>query len=68
MTKTEKILSTLKRGPQKGLTAQEVALRTGFNLATVRSYIYGLQGTGAVTVCGQVSTGKRGRPALRYTV
>lgn len=66
LSKYDKVFSTVKGGPKRGLTAEEVAARTGFNLATVRSYIYGLQGTGAVVVCGKVETGKRGRPALRY--
>lgn len=68
LTKTEKVLSTIKRGPARGLTAEEVAARTDFNLATVRSYIYGLQAQGSLVVCGKVESGKRGRPALRYTV
>ena len=64
----QRIESTLARGPKKGLTAAEVAKRTGGNLSTVGVYLSALKGEGIVTVAGKVETGKRGRPALRYTI
>lgn len=67
ITKNEAILKQLKRAPKRGLTAAEIADRTGINLATVKAYLSAFKSEGYATVVGKVETGKRGRPALRYT-
>jgi predicted ArsR family transcriptional regulator len=66
ITKSEAILKAVKRGPKKGLTAAEIADRTGVSLATVKAYLSAFKAEGYVQVVGKVETGKRGRPALRY--
>jgi len=66
ITKSEAILKAVKRGPKKGLTAEAIADRTGVSLNTTRAYLTAFKAEGYITVAGTVTTGKRGRPALRY--
>lgn len=67
MTQVVTIQKTLKKGPKRGLTAAEVAARTGINLNSVRATLWTLQSDGSITVAGTVpaSTGY-GRPSNRY--
>lgn len=62
-----KILSTLKRGPKKGLTAAQIAERTGFSLNSIRSALSAFQRENAVTVVGTLKAGT-GRPSNLYTI
>lgn len=66
ITKGEAVLKAVMRGPKKGLTAVTISERTGVGLATTRSYLSALASEGYITVVGQITTGKRGRPALLY--
>lgn len=66
-TKAETIYGTVSRY-KRGVTAVEVADKTGLNLATVRAYLAALAAEGSIQVCGTVQTGKRGRPANRYSL
>jgi DNA-binding IclR family transcriptional regulator len=67
-TAPEAILSVLKRGPKRGLTAALIAERTGFNLSTTRTTLYSLASSGDVSVIGTTETGSRGRPANLYAL
>lgn len=66
LTKSEAVFKAVKRGPKRGLTALEIADRTGVGIATVRSYLQALKAQGEITVVGKVESGKRGRPQLKY--
>ena len=66
-TAFQAIISTIKRGPKKGLTAVEVSERAGTQLNTTRAYLSTLKEQGEVIVVDTERTGRRGRPALRYT-
>ena len=66
ITKGEAVLKTIKRGPKKGLTAEQVSERTGVKLSTVRAYLQALKADGYVSVVGTIQTKRPGRPALRY--
>ena len=64
---SDRILSVLRRGPRRGLTAVEVSTRAELNLNTTRTTLWGLQGLGAVEVIGTTEP-TRGRPANRYAL
>lgn len=70
ITKTapEAILSVLKRGPRKGLTAVVIAERASTNLNTTRTTLGQLREAGSVSIVDTDSTGLRGRPANLYIV
>jgi predicted ArsR family transcriptional regulator len=51
---------------KSGITAEQVAIKTGVPLSTVRSYLTFLRKQGSVEVIDTVRTGNRGRPALVY--
>ena len=65
-TARDRILSTLRRGPKRGLTRSEIAARAGVNSNSVGTYLSSLRAEGLIDIAGQLpSTG--GRPANRYT-
>jgi len=51
---------------RNGITAEQVAIKTGVPISTVRSYLTFLKKQGDVEAVGSVRTGNRGRPALLY--
>lgn len=64
---SDRILSILRRGPKRGLTAVEIAERAELNLNTTRTVVWALAQAGdVVTVSTTESTG--GRPANRYAL
>jgi predicted ArsR family transcriptional regulator len=65
-TATDRVLSTLKRGPKRGLTAALIAERADLNLSTARTILWQLVKDGEATVVSKVETGERGRPANLY--
>jgi predicted ArsR family transcriptional regulator len=69
MAKTTALDKVLKAaGSRKnGITAEQVAVKTGVPISTVRSYLTFLKKQGDVQEVGSVRTGNRGRPALLYT-
>jgi predicted ArsR family transcriptional regulator len=67
-TAPEAILSVLKRGPRKGLTAVVIAERASTNLNTTRTTLGQLRDAGSVSIVDTDSTGLRGRPANLYIV
>jgi predicted ArsR family transcriptional regulator len=67
-TAPEAILSVLKRGPRKGLTAVVIAERASTNLNTTRTTLGQLRDAGSVQIVDTDSTGLRGRPANLYIV
>lgn len=67
-TAPEAIMSVLRRGPRKGLTAVVIASRAGTNLNTTRTTLGQLRAEGAVEIASTDSTGTRGRPANLYIV
>lgn len=66
-TAVEAILSTLRRGPRRGLTAATIADRAGLNLNTTRSTLYSLTSDATVTQIGR-ETPSFGRPANLYRI
>ena len=62
---SDRILAVLKRGPQRGLTAAEIATRGDLNLNTTRTVIWALREQGNVAAVEPLA-GERGRPANRY--
>jgi len=62
------ITKTLKRGSKKGLTAEQIAWRTGAPINSIRSTLWQLKKDGSVTVIGTVQDGSYGRPANLYTL
>lgn len=66
-TAPEAIISVLKRGPKRGLTAASIADRAGLNLNTTRTALYQLVADDAVTLIGR-ETPSFGRPANLYTL
>lgn len=68
MAKTTKLDLVLKAaGSRKnGITAEQVAAKTGVPISTVRSYLTFLKKQGDVEAVGTVRTGNRGRPAILY--
>lgn len=65
ITKSQAVLKTLT-GRKRGLTAAEVAEKSGVGIATVRAYLQAFKSQGLVEVQGTVETGQRGRPAFKY--
>ena len=66
-TKTSFDKVRIAAGSRKnGITAEQVAEKTGVPLSTVRSYLTFLKQSGDVQVIDTVRTGNRGRPALLY--
>lgn len=51
---------------KNGITAEQVALKTGVPISTVRSYLTFLKKEGDIAAVGTVRTGNRGRPAILY--
>ena len=66
-TAPEAIISVLKRGPKKGLTATTIAERAGLNLNTTRTTLYQLAASGQVAMIGR-ETPSFGRPSNLYTL
>jgi predicted ArsR family transcriptional regulator len=66
-TASEAIISVLKRGPKRGLTAAAIAERAGLNLNTARTTLYQLVATGNVANIGR-ETPSFGRPANLYAL
>lgn len=64
-TAPEAILSILRRGPRRGLTASAIAERGGLNLNTTRTSLYFLVQRGDVTV-SDTEAPSFGRPANVY--
>ncbi len=64
-TKSQAVLKTLS-GRKRGLTALEVADKSGVKIGTVRAYIQAFKAQGLVEVQGKVETGKVGRPQFKY--
>jgi len=65
MTALDKVLKAA--GSRKnGITAEQVAEKTGVPIGTVRSYLTFLKKQGDIQAVGSVRTGNRGRPALLY--
>lgn len=62
---SDAILSVLKRGPQRGLTAATIAERANLNLNTTRTTIYSLSRAGSVEAVGTEAP-SFGRPANLY--
>lgn len=67
-TADQAVLSVLRRGPQRGLTAAVVAERAGLNISTTRNVLYTLTSENTVRVVGVNSTGSVGRPAHLYAL
>lgn len=65
-TKFQLVASTIARRSARGITAAEVAAKTGVALNTVRVYITTLKNQGVIAEAGKVETGKRGRPQIKY--
>lgn len=65
-TATDRVFSTLKRGPKRGLSAATIAERAGLNLSTTRTVLWQLAKDGDAVVVSTVETGERGRPANLY--
>lgn len=66
-TAAEKILSALRRGPKRGLTAADVATRAQTNLNTTRSQLIEFEKASLVSVVGTASS-TGGRPAKLYVI
>lgn len=64
-TAPEAILTVLRRGPKRGLTATAIAERADLNLNTTRTSLYFLASEGKVAVVG-TETPSFGRPANLY--
>jgi predicted ArsR family transcriptional regulator len=60
------ILSTLKRGPKRGLTAAVIAERTGLKVGTTRTTLWQLVQDGTAVVTDTYRDGRRGRPEYLY--
>lgn len=65
-TAPEVILSVLKRGPKRGLTADVIAERSGLKLGTTRTTLWQLVQDGSAVVTDTYRDGRRGRPANLY--
>jgi predicted ArsR family transcriptional regulator len=63
----EAILSVLRKGPKKGLTAATISDRASINPNTTRATLVGLVNSNAVVVIGR-ETPSFGRPANLYVV
>jgi len=66
-TAPEAIISVLKRGPKRGLTASAIADRAGLNLNTTRTSLYQLTAAGDIVLIGREEP-SFGRPANLYTL
>lgn len=66
MTNTETILKTLK-GRKKGLTAVQIADKSGLKAGSTRTALYELAQSGAVERTTAPAAG-RGRPAYLYVL
>jgi predicted ArsR family transcriptional regulator len=62
-----RILTVLKRGPKRGLTAATIADRANLPVNTTRTTLYELSRAGSVSTLGREST-SFGRPANLYAV
>lgn len=60
----DRIYSVLKRGPKRGLTARQIAIRAELAESTVS----GLLSSMDVATIGTLNTGMRGRPAKLYAL
>lgn len=67
-TASDRILTALRKGPRRGLTAAEISNRTELPLNTVRSTLYSLATAGTVSKLGTLQTGTAGRPSNIYTL
>lgn len=65
MTNTEKILKSLK-GRKRGVTAAEIAAKTGLKESSTRTALYELTAASEVQRIGAQKTEGRGRPAYLY--
>lgn len=63
---SDAILRVLKRGPRKGLTAEQIAERTGKRLSSVRTIIAALKRSGDIEVVG--TEPREFRPAQLYAL
>lgn len=66
-TASDRIISVLRRGPQKGLTAATIADRAKLNLNTTRTTLGTLVMESAVAIIGR-ETPSFGRPANLYRI
>lgn len=66
-TATEKIIMVLKNR-KRGLTADQIAEKSGCPANTVRTALWSLRKDGAIQVVGALRTSGTGRPALLYTL
>ena len=64
----ERILSVLRRGPKRGLTAETIAERAGLNLNTTRTVLWSLTSSESVVTVGTTSPTGSGRPANLYAL
>lgn len=64
-TNTETILKALK-GRKRGLTAAQIADKTGLKASSTRTALYELNASGAVSRIGSQKADGRGRPAYLY--
>lgn len=67
-TAPEAIVSVLKRGPKKGLTAANIAERATLNLNTTRTTLGVLTNEGTVALIGREEPAGIGRPANLYAL
>ena len=65
-TAPEAILSVLRRGPKRGLTATAISERAGTVVSTTRTTLGSLVIAGQVEIVGTVRSETRGRPANLY--
>lgn len=63
-----KIVSVLKKGPRKGLTAAEIAARGELNINSTRTTLGLLVDFGSVAVVGTAPVVGFGRPSNRYSL
>lgn len=56
----------ISKGPKAGVPLAKVCEVTGLKYATARNHVLNLVDEGRVAIVGQVSTGKRGRPAFLF--
>lgn len=66
-TAPEAIITVLKRGPKRGLTAVAIADRAGLNINTTRTTVYQLNATGDIRLVGREDP-SFGRPANLYAL
>lgn len=67
LSKSDAVIKALK-SRKRGITAAEVAEKTGVSIGTVRAYIQALKQNGQVGIADTVRTGGVGRPANKYVL